>query len=341
MIPTLQDVARRANVSTATVSRCLNAPAKVVPATRKRVLQAVEELGYSPNFGARALASRRTGTFGAVVPTMLNAIFAHVLQAFEEEIGRGGATLLMASSSYSPAKEAEQIRALVARGADGLLLIGAHRDEDIYRFLDRRKIPYVLAWTYSDRKDRVFVGYDNVGAMREMTARVLDLGHRRLAMIAGVTCDNDRARDRVAGLRRGVADFTGSGGPPVSVELLERPYTIDDGAEAFTQLMRDRPADTRPTAVLCGNDVLAIGALQRAADMGLRVPGDVSITGFDDNEMASITRPGLATVHFSQAEMGHASARALLHHLAQGTPASSVRLPTRIIERQSLGPAPV
>ena len=116
--PTLADVARLAAVSTATVSRCLNTPDQVVAETRERVQAAIEKLGYAPNYSARALAANRTHTVGAVIPTMENAIFARGLQAFQEELGERGYTLLVASSAYKPALEAEQIRTLVARGVD-------------------------------------------------------------------------------------------------------------------------------------------------------------------------------------------------------------------------------
>ena len=145
--PTLEDVARLSGVSTATVSRCLNLPNRVSEAARTRVLSAVAELGYSPNFGARALAAKRTNTIGAIIPTMENAIFARALQAFQEELRQNGVTMLVASSSYKPELEAEQIRTLVARGADGLLLIGHQRDPSLYEFLEKQGVPVLVAWS--------------------------------------------------------------------------------------------------------------------------------------------------------------------------------------------------
>ena len=144
VVPTLDDVAREAGVSTATVSRCLNNSEKVTAKTRERVARAIDLLGYSPNFGARAMAAKRTFTIGAIIPTMENAIFARGLQAFQEALYAQGYTLLVASSAYKPEIEAEQIRALVARGADGLLLIGYDRDPSIYDFLARRGVPTLV-----------------------------------------------------------------------------------------------------------------------------------------------------------------------------------------------------
>ena len=159
--PTLDDVAKLAKVSTATVSRCLNNPDRVVEATRQRVLSAVDTLGYTPNFAARVMAAKRTSTIGAIIPTMENAIFARGLQAFQEELHQHGYTLLVSSSAYKPDIEEEQIRTLIARGADALLLIGHDRASRIYDDLERRKIPALIAWSYLPDAHFPSVGFDN------------------------------------------------------------------------------------------------------------------------------------------------------------------------------------
>src|SRR6056300_579526 len=143
-LPTLADVADLAGVSSATVSRCLNAPDKVGQTTKVKVMSAINELGYSPNFGARALAAKRSNTFGAVIPTMDNAIFARGLQAFQEELHANGITLLVASSQYQAKIEEEQIQTLVTRGADAVLLIGFDRMPSIYEFLKKRDVPALV-----------------------------------------------------------------------------------------------------------------------------------------------------------------------------------------------------
>ena len=145
--PKLEDVAQLSGVSTATVSRVFNAPALVREETRKRVQAAVEQLGYTPHFGGRALASNRTWTVGAVIPTMENAIFARGLQAMEETLAEAGVTLLVSTSHYDSAREAAQISALIGRGVDGLILIGEARDAAVYDLLARRGIPFVLVWS--------------------------------------------------------------------------------------------------------------------------------------------------------------------------------------------------
>lgn len=333
-IPTLADVARHAGVSTATVSRCLNAPGRVIEDTRKRVMKAVNELGYSPNFNARALASKRTNTFGAIIPTMDNAIFARGLQAFQEELDQAGITLLVSSSSYRPELEEKQIRTLVARGADALLLIGHHRDQSIYEFLERRGVPVLVTWAFDDTAPQSSIGFDNRRAMSAMAQEVIRHGHQRIGVISAPQANNDRARDRVLGVK----DAMVIGGlDPDAIDLVETSYGIESGKAAFRELMtRPKP----PTVIICGNDVQAVGALHMAHEMDLRVPQDVSITGFDDMELSRVARPPLTTVHVPHREMGQQAARLLISMVEGADTGESIRLDTSLRLRETLGPAP-
>jgi len=333
-VPTLADVARAAGVSTATVSRCLNAPDRVVPATRARVMAAVEALHYTPNFGARALAARRTNTVGAVIPTMENAIFARGVQAFQETLNALGVTLLVASSLYRPELEREQIRTLIGRGVDGVMLIGHQRPHEIYQMLSRRGIAAVVTWAVDPAGAAPSVGFDNRAAMQALTEAVIAQGHRRIGVISADTASNDRARERVAGVRAALAR---TGLPDADPPIVETTYSFDAGARAFGALMAlDRP----PTAVICGNDVLAVGAIQQARRDGLSPPRDVSITGFDDIEVAQVVDPPLTTVRVPHREMGVRAARALLEMIETGARVDGRTLPTEIVFRGSLGPPP-
>lgn len=332
--PTLQDVAQAAGVSTATVSRCLNSPQRVVKETRDRVLAVVDKLGYAPNFGARALAAKRTNTIGAIIPTMENAIFARGLQAFQEELARHGLTLLVASSSYRPDLEEEQIRTLLARGADALLLIGFERAARVYELLDQRSVPYVVAWAFDEAAQHPAIGFDNRQAMQVLARQVFDLGHREVAIITAPLAPNDRARDRVSGVWDAAREV---GLSPDEIVLIETPYSIENGAAAMKSLLERAPGTT---AVMCGNDVLAVGAMGQAQSMGRSVPGDISITGFDDIEIAGIVTPPLTTVHVPHRQMGKQAAQVLSALLGGTKPGAPVRLQTEIISRASLGVAP-
>jgi len=333
-VPTLADVARAANVSTATVSRCLNSPDQVVRQTRERVLKAVSDLGYAPNFGARALAARQTHTIGAIIPTMENAVFARGIQAFQEELVRHGKTLLIASSAYDETLEAEQIRTLVARGADGLLLIGYHRETEIYEFLRKRSVPSLVAWSFDAAQEQPAIGFHNVNAMAALARLVIRQGHRKIACISAPIASNDRARGRVAGIRLAMSE---AGLDADALIVTQTPYGIENGEKAFRDI-RARAPET--TAVMCVNDVLAIGALRSAREMELRVPEDISVTGFDDIEIALLAEPALTTVHVPHREMGRRAARMLIQLVESRQSRESVELPTDIRMRRSLGPVP-
>jgi len=330
LTPTLHDVAAAAGVSTATVSRCINFPDRVAPNTRQNVQNAIAALGYSPNFGAKVMAAKRTNTIGAIIPTMENAIFARGLQAFQEELRRHGYTMLVASTGYQPETEEEQIRALVARGADALLLIGYQRDPEIYRFLEAQVVPCLVTWAFDPGISQPSIGFDNCAAMQMMAAQVIGMGHRDLAFISAATALNDRASAR----RRGILQAMGEAGlDPKQLAFVETTYGIEEGGNAFEKVMA---ADPRPTAVFCGNDVLAAGALLRARKLGIDVPRDVSVVGFDDIELAQIVYPALTTVHVPHQQMGRQAGQALVSHLRDGVPLESMELLTRPVMRETL-----
>lgn len=333
--PTLDDVAKLAGVSTATVSRCLNTPDRVAKTTRARVSHAVEALGYTPNFGARVMAAQRTFTIGAIIPTMTNAIFARGLQAFQETLHARGYTLLVSSSAYRPEVEKEQIRTLVGRGADGLLLIGYDRDPELYQYLEQQGVPALIAWAFAPQIDMPAIGFDNRAAMRTLAQEVLARGHKRIAVISGTTKGNDRAVDRIAGISDAVR---ANGLSPQDLHIIETPFGVENGEAAMTTLMQ---STLPPTAVMCGNDVLAAGALRAARALGLNVPGDVSVTGFDDIELARVVTPTLTTMHVPHREMGTKAATALIDLVEGGPRPAPLALPTHVEMRASLGPPPV
>lgn len=331
--PTLEDVARSSGVSTATVSRVLNSPDVVRKATRERVEAAVADLGYTPHFGGRALASNRTNTVGVIIPTMENAIFALGIQALQDELAASGVTLLVATSHYDADREAAQIRVLLSRGVDGLVLIGEDRPTESYDLLQKRGTPFVLVWSHRAGCPYPSVGFDNCAAARAMAVRVLDYGHRRIAMIAGVTVRNDRARQRVRGVRDALSGHGLALEPPYFVET---PYTLDASAGASRRFLE---LPVPPTAIICGNDVQAAGAIIGAGNAGASVPRDVSVVGFDDIELAVVVNPPLTTVQVPHRRMGRTAARHLLA-MIDNRQGGGAAFDTKIIERESLaGPA--
>ena len=332
--PTLRDVAERAGVSTATVSRVLNRRERMRGDVVQRVEAAVHALGYVPHAAARALASRHTRTVGAVVPTLDNPTFSEGVQGFERALEAAGYTLLIASCDYDSAREMRQVRTLVERGVEAVMLVGGLHAPGLYEFLQARDIPYVNTWVYDPDARAPNCGFDNVEAARHLTGYLLDLGHRRLAMIAGRTRDNDRAATRVEGVRRALAE---RGLELPEDALLERPYGLRQGREAMRVLLA---RDERPTAVIAGNDLLAVGALLEAQAEGLSVPRDLSLAGFDDIELAGTVSPALTTVRVPAGEMCAQAARYLTARLA-GEPAdAATRIEVSLIVRETTGPPP-
>ena len=328
----MSDVARLTGVSTATVSRVLNRPDDVSPALRERVLAEIDAVGYMPHGAARTLASQRSSTVGAIIPTLSNAIFATGLQAFEQRLDESGYTLLIAISEYDPEHALRHARSLLSRGVDGLMLIGqSHRDE-VFELIRAKRLPYVTTWTYKPNGGHPSVGFDNRLAAYRLTRYLLEIGHRDIAMIAGLTANNDRARDRIVGVGDALADW-GIELPPH--RLIERAYDVAEGRAAMRLLMT---SDTRPTAIVCGNDVLAMGALFETQAMGLDVPGDVSVAGFDDLPLVAHLSPPLTTMAVPSELMGRKAAEYLLAQFAGEAVPDMTELEVGLIVRATTAP---
>ena len=333
-LPTIDDVASAARVSTATVSRVLNKPDAVREALRQRVTDAVVRLGYVPHAGARALMLHRSGTVGAVFPTVDNAIFAKAIEALQRRLTDAGLQLLIATSGYDVDTEARQAMNLVTRGADALALCGVGQSPQLLKFLRQRALPTVHVMTYPAPAETVCVGFDNAKAIAQAVRYLLDLGHRRVAMLAGITRHNDRARARVAGVRKALKE---AGIELPASRLVERPYGLAEARDGFRALMAAVPA---PTAILCGNDVLAFGALLEAQKMKIVVPKALSIIGFDDLEMARHIHPALTTVHVPTEKMWGAAADRLIEALDKRPVATATEVEVELVVRDSTGPAP-
>ncbi len=333
-LPNIEDVARAAAVSTATVSRVINKPESVRQALRGRVISAIQRLGYVPHAGARALKLQRSGTVGAVFPTIDNAIFAQAIDALQQRLTDAGLQLLIATSGYDPATEARQAMNLVACGADALVLCGVGQSPALLQFLRGRDLPTVHAMTHPAPAGMVCVGFDNAAAIAQAVRYLLDLGHRRVAMLAGVARDNDRAAARFAGGRQALP-FAGLALAPQ--HLVERPYGLAPAREGFRALMSTRP---RPTAVVCGNDVLAFGALLEAAKLGIAVPRALSIIGFDDLEMARHLQPALTTLHVPTPQLWRTVAERIIAALEQQPVPVATEVEVALVVRESTGPAP-
>jgi LacI family transcriptional regulator len=308
--PKLRDVARAAGVSLSTASRALADTELVRLGTRERVREAANMLGYLPHGAARALASRRSRTIGAVFPPVDNPIFAAATQALAHELAESGYTLLLATHEFDPAAELRATRTLLERGVDGLVLVGMDHDPELYRLIAQAAVPYELTWSVDPGRYHYCVGVAHRVASVRVTQHLLDLGHREFAVIAGRTAHNDRARERLAGVREALAAHGIELAPG---RIVETEFSLAHGRRAFLELA-DR--GQRFTALVCSNDVLALGAMTECLRRGVRIPGELSVAGFDDIDMAGEFTPALTTVHVPAAEIGRLAAERMLARLA-------------------------
>ena len=328
----LSDVARLAGVSAATVSRALNAPDLVRSDTRQGILDAINRLGYVPHGSARARPSRRTRTVGLVVPTIDHAIFSRFAQSMQTTLAEAGYQLLIASHEYSAALELNGARALIERGVDALVLVGLAQGKALSGLLSKTTIPILRTWTLDRTGQFLSVGFDNVEAGRRVTRHLLDLGHRCFGVISGFLNYNDRARGRVAGIREALR---GARLELPAAYVVEQPFTYAGGRSGLRALLGLSP---RPTAVICGNDLLGIGALLECQHIGLPVPDAISITGFDNQELTSHIPPGLTTLNLPLADLGHRATEVLLGVLSGEPFTESVEIPVELVIRGSTGP---
>jgi len=331
---TLDDIARKAGVSKATASRALTLPDKLSKSTLERVRRASKLMGYVSHGVARALATGKTHTIGAVIPTLDNAIYAVSTGSLERRLEQAGYLLLVACHEFNLHTETKAVRAFLGRGIDGIVLVGlAHAPETI-RLLDETRIPYVLTWNIRPGIRRPVVGFNNRNAGRVIAEHLLRLGHRRIGMIAGITKFNDRAADRLAGVRQALLD---AGLRLPSELVVEHPYSLDGGTEGLALLLsRQRP----PTAIICGNDIIALGALREAHIRNINIPRELSVTGFDDMPIAELGNPPLTTVHFPMVEVGTHGGTTLLRALGETEDIPKTELSLRLVVRKSTGPPP-
>ncbi len=329
----LLDVALRAQCSAATVSRVLNGNRTVAPDIRDRVLRAAADLAYVPNGSAKSLRSTKSRLAGAIIPTLDHAIYAAMIESLQARLSERDISLILSTSLYDIDVELEQIRLFVERGAEAVVLVGAiHRAEAI-KLLERHNIPYVFTHTNQHGPKGAAVGFDNYQAGVIAAKFLFDLGHRRLGMLAGITDNNDRATARVKGFTETLA---GLGVARAAISVIELPYRIEEGRAGMQTLFETVP---HVTAVFCGSDILAAGALKYCNAAGIAVPGDVSVLGFDNHELAGLTTPELSTLEVPAKEMGRLAADFIVAEPGQRIHLRQPQPEVRLVIRGSTGPS--
>lgn len=323
----LVDVARHAGVSPATVSRAIAQPDLVNPDTLARVRASAAKLGYVPDGAARALASGRSMTIGAVIPTLDSAIFACALQMMQTTLSSQGYQLLVASHDYSAAAETEAVRTLLIRGVDGIMLVGAERPPATWDLLDHASAAVVLTWCGGPRFSTISV--DNARAGRLAVQHLIALGHRRIGVVLGALHFNDRQQARLAGIRAAIEE-AGLALPDWCIS--EQPLSLAGGRTGCAQMLA---LDEPPTAIIGGIDLLAIGCIEEAHARGLAVPKDLSIVGIDNLEMSAHLFPALTTVHLPVGRIGELAAESLLAQLRDDRVRTRLDLPVELVVRRS------
>lgn len=308
---TLEDVARVAGVSSASVSRMMREPASVSAKMRARIDEAINALGWVPHAAARALATNKTRTIGAVFPTLDNEHFSKATQVIQEELEKLDYTLLLACSQYEPERELRQVRKMLERGVDALVLVGDEHDPALYPLLEQRQIPYVSTFTWREGSSPYCIGSDNQQAFHDAARYLIELGHRRFGMLGQTAEHNDRAAARLRGVRLALEEEGLAIRPAHYVEGF---WSVAEGRTLFRQLMASQP---RPTAVICGNGSFAMGALLEALSMGIQVPEDITLFGFDDFELMKELPVPLSTIHIPSEEIGRKATQYLMSRLGE------------------------
>lgn len=324
-------VAADAGVSIATVSRTFNEPELVREDLRKRVLEAAAMVGYVPNSAAKALRLQRTHIVGAVIPTLDHAIYAKLVNAFQNQVAQDGYTAFVLTVGFDNSNIHAGIKQLVERGAEALMIVGKIMDDDLLRFLKIKKTPWIQTYSLTPGSDYPSVGFDNGAAIQQAVIHLLELGHRKFAMIAGPIQGNDRQLVRIKAFN----DILAANGVPGPCPVVESTYTLQGGFNALQSILRDHPATT---AIVCSSDILAFGVFHACRDLGLAIPRDISVTGFDDLDFAAMLQPPLTTIMTSADEMGRIAGQHIVATLETGTALKSACLQTRLIVRQSTAP---
>ena len=333
----IREVARRAKVSTATVSRAINQVPTVDPQLAKRVWKAIGELSYFPNTQARALVSGRSRIFGLVVSEITNPFFPEVVQTFEHLAVQHNYEILLTSTVHDPKRMEISVRRMIERRVDGVAILTFGMEDSLIQDLRFRKVPLVFVDVGPSAPGVSNIRIDYQNGIRQAVQHLAALRHARIAFISGPL----RLKSAVARKKAFMRAMREIGLEPDVDLLYEGDHTMDGGIRALVHLSGlQRP----PTAILCSNDMTAIGVMREAYERNIRVPQDLSLVGFDDIRLSEFTTPPLTTVQMSQSELARLAFKALLEEANRKSPArqgSEYVLRTNLILRRSTAMASV
>lgn len=331
MAVTIYDVAREANVSMATVSRVVNGNPNVKPATRKKVLDCIERLGYRPNAVARGLASKKTTTIGVIVPDMSKSYYAELSRGIADVATMYEYDIIISNSDKSTSREVELFEDHLGKQVDGVIFMSDSISPEVREEMKTADVPIVLAGTIDFETQLPTVNIDHEKAAYEAVKRLIDNGHKRIAFVSGpFTRDINRLCKKV-----GYVKALEDAGIPIDEKLIiETDNTYDDAYESWN-LLRELPE--RPTAVMTSSDEVAVGVMNGMRDEGLRIPEDAEIICFQHSILARAVRPQLTSVVVPLYDLGAVSMRLLTKLMDEEEVEDiQVELPYRIEDRQSV-----
>jgi LacI family transcriptional regulator len=331
----IRTIARAANVSIATVSRTINNVPTVNPKIAKRVWEVIDELDYFPNTQARALVSGRSKIFGLIVSEITNPFFPELIQGFEDIAVEHGYEILVSSTNYDPKRMSHCIRRMLERKVEGVAIMTFGIEEPLLDQLAKRNVPLVFIDIGPKRPGISLLKVDYHHGIRQGVQHLAVLGHRNIAFISGPATLHS-AQSRLSAFSTSLKEC----GIPVNPAwIVEGDHTMEGGIAAMERLLAAN-AKKMPTAVMCSNDMTAIGVLHRLYRAGLRVPDDLSVIGFDDIHIAEVTIPPLTTVQMSRFELARSAVAALRAHVENSqdpTPKRDYKIQTDLIVRESTG----
>jgi LacI family transcriptional regulator len=334
MMPvTIYDVAREAGVSMATVSRVVNGNPNVKPQTRKKVLNAIERLGYRPNAVARGLASKKTTTVGVIIPDISSLFFSELARGIEDIATMYKYNIILCNSDQRLEKELQQINTLLEKQVDGMLFMGAEIKEEHLQVLTSASVPTVLAATRDVDNKLPSVSIDHFQAGYDATKALIDRGNRRIAMITGPLSDPLAGLMRYEGYKQALADA----GIALEEDLVGTGNLFYESGLAATKKFLELKEP--PTAIFAASDEMAIGAIHAVLDSGLSVPNDIEVIGHDNIRLADMVRPRLTSVVQPMYDIGAVAMRLLTKYMNnEHVEQHVVLLPHRIEYRGSTKP---
>jgi len=334
-LATIFDVARRADVSVATVSRVINHPGKVTEKTRQKVNTAMEACGYVYNALAMGLSTKRSRTIGIVIPNIINPIFSESTRGIQDYASEKGYHVILVNTDYLYEKEKRLVNLLREKQVEGLVLTTNKPGGEVVHGLIKDEFPFVLIYSHPKHPGVAFVGVDNIQGGFRATELLISLKHRRIGMIALDFSLSDRSYQRWLGYRRSLKK---NGLPYDPGLVVQTEYAFEKGEKAVELLMG---LPHPPTAIFCSNDILALGAMKGFKEIGKRIPEEISIVGFDDIAFSKFVAPPLTSIHQPAYEMGW-KATEILFELLSKIPVQASRhrilLDTELAVRQSCAP---